>query len=64
MILEKNQISKTKSKILRKDINTFDVVDENTLIRNTAYNKFLLAEDVKVFDDVCNEIKNGNYDNY
>ena len=48
------------TEFLRKDISTFDVVDENTLIRNTAYNKFLLAEDVKVFDDVCNEIKNGN----
>lgn len=45
---------------LRRDVNTFDVVDENTLISIPAYNKFLLAEEGNVFDDVCKEIRNGN----
>lgn len=46
--------------LLRRDINTFDVVDENTLRRSPAYNRFLSIEEMAVFDDVCNEIKNGN----
>lgn len=46
--------------VLRRDINTFDVVDENTLRRIPAYNRFLLAEEMTVFDDVYNEVRNGN----
>ncbi|MCQ2063300.1 MAG: ATP-dependent helicase [Fibrobacter sp.] len=48
---------------LRKDINTFDVVDENTLRRNPAYNRFLPVEEMGIFEDVCCEIKNGNIPN-
>lgn len=46
--------------ILRRDINTFDVVDERTLENDSAYNRYLIADEIIILNDVSQQIKNGN----